>query len=206
MRDRNGNEVKLTEARWTPFKKEIAAVRGLARAAPCGLRRPAAELMIAAPAGRARDRGRRRDREGDRGDRGDGYELAVLDQRWDDFHVQLVETETTAATEVSVPPELFASPMYARLRKAYAQARRDGRAATVHGQGRQGAETRRTFEQFRASARPAKDGHDDVSLQGPRRDEPRAAWETTMDPAPAARARRRRGRHRRRPDVLGADG
>src|SRR5207248_9298132 len=50
-----------------------------------------------------------------------GHELSVADQTPEGFKIKVVERETSAASHVTVPTELFASPVYANLRKSYAR-------------------------------------------------------------------------------------
>ena len=57
--DRDGAEVKLTEAKWQRFTKELAQYDGLLGAAARRLRRPGGGADGQAPPRRARDRGRR---------------------------------------------------------------------------------------------------------------------------------------------------
>ena len=48
-----------------------------------------------------------------------GFEFAVLESSADGTQVRVVERETGAASSVVVPTELFASPIYANVRKTY---------------------------------------------------------------------------------------
>ena len=50
-----------------------------------------------------------------------GYELAVLESSDDRTSVRVVERDTGAASSVVVPTALFASPIYANVRKTYAR-------------------------------------------------------------------------------------
>ncbi len=170
---------------------------------------PAAELMVAAPARRARDRaaGRRRARRSRRS-RANGYELELLDTEDDEFRVARDPDRDEHRAQRRLPVELLASPIYAHVRNAYA------RLAEIVGlppfTGRVGKEDEvaETYEELRAQgARRGEAGHPALPLQGPRRDERRAALgdDDGSRQAPAD-PRRRRGRARGRPALLDADG
>src|SRR5207253_11388561 len=48
-----------------------------------------------------------------------GYALSLVDGEDDTFRIRVVEAETSAARNITVPVELLASPIYAGLRSAY---------------------------------------------------------------------------------------
>src|SRR5437868_822050 len=50
-----------------------------------------------------------------------GYELAVVETADTGFRVKVIETETSAASHVTVPADLLSSPVYANLRRTYAR-------------------------------------------------------------------------------------
>ncbi|MFL5979787.1 MAG: DNA gyrase subunit B, partial [Gaiellaceae bacterium] len=50
-----------------------------------------------------------------------GYELAVVETADTGFRVKVIETETSAASHVTVPADLLSSPVYASLRRTYAR-------------------------------------------------------------------------------------
>jgi DNA gyrase subunit B len=54
---------------------------------------------------------------------GNGHEVSVIEQTAEGARLKVVERETSAASHVVVPAELLASPVYAKLRTAYARLR-----------------------------------------------------------------------------------
>jgi DNA gyrase subunit B len=52
---------------------------------------------------------------------GNGHEVSVIEQTEEGARLKVVERETSAASHVVVPAELLASPVYAKLRTAYAR-------------------------------------------------------------------------------------
>jgi DNA gyrase subunit B len=50
-----------------------------------------------------------------------GHELSVVEKKPEGVVVKVIERETSAATHVTVPAELLASPVYENLRKTYAR-------------------------------------------------------------------------------------
>jgi DNA gyrase subunit B len=117
--DRGGAEVKLTEAKWGRFTKELAQYEGYSARLRSDFGVAPAELMlhhrlveheIEEPA----DIDRAIEAIGS-----NGYELSVEERGDDLFRIRLVETETSAARNITVPSELLASPIYTHLRAAY---------------------------------------------------------------------------------------
>jgi DNA gyrase subunit B len=113
-----------------------------------------------------------------------GYEVSVVDTTAEEFHARVVEIETSAATVVTVPGALLASPVYANVRKTYA------RLAEIVGPPpfdlKMGAKTRHaeTFSELRHEALDlAKDGVQLSRFKGLGEMDPSELWDTTMDPA-----------------------
>ena len=105
-----------------------------------------------------------------------GYDVEVVEHDVDSFRAKVIERETSAASFITVPTALLASPVYGNLRRAYVKlVTVVGRPPfkLAHGKKRAGAET---FD--RAPLRGAlsrQGGHPGKPLQGPWRDECRRA-------------------------------
>jgi DNA gyrase subunit B len=119
--DREGREVKLTEAKWLRFVRELGPYEGYSARLRSDFGTPAAELMI-----------QHRLVEHEIETPGDiaraiseivanGYTLSELEGDDEGFRISLVETETSTTRAINVPVELLASPIYRHVRSAYAK-------------------------------------------------------------------------------------
>jgi DNA gyrase subunit B len=121
VRDREGNEVKLTEARWKRFTSALGEFEGwLARlrsdyghhAADAVVSHRLVEFDAATPAAVETAL---------ESLPANGYTLSVLERDETGLRVKIVEEETSAAQTIALSAELFSSPIYANLRKAHAR-------------------------------------------------------------------------------------
>jgi DNA gyrase subunit B len=181
---RDGSSLKLTEARWRRFVGALAEFEGWLARLRADYGAAAADFVIThriveddiasiAELGKAIDAFPE-----------DGYALSVLSSADGSLDVKVVETETSSATHVTVPAELFASPIYANLRKAYAKLLEivgPPPFTLAHGKKRRDAET---FGSLRSEALDlAKEGLQLSRFKGLGEMNEEQLWETTMDPA-----------------------
>ncbi len=181
---RDGVSVKLTEAKWHRFAKDIAQYEGYYARLRSDFGAPATELMIQhrlvehaieSPG----DLPAAIDAIGE-----NGYALTLLDGDDDTFRIRVVETETSAARNISVPVELLASPIYARLRDAYVKLVETLGAPPFTVQVGKEIEPADSFDLLRARVLDAaKQGIQISRFKGLGEMNPEQLWETTMDPA-----------------------
>ena len=172
---RDGDEVKLTEAKWTRFTKALTSTRAGSRGcAPTSAPPPPTswsthrlvELETRRPADVAKAIAAIAP---------NGYALELVEQDETAFRVRVVETATSAARNVNVPVELLASPIYRHVRTRYAKLAEIVGLPPFTVVDRQEAprSPRRSTSCAQLVARPREGRHPAQPLQGPRRDERR---------------------------------
>jgi DNA gyrase subunit B len=121
VRDRDGKQVKLTEARWKRFTSALAEFEGWSARLRSDFGHHAAELAVShrlveldavTPAAMETAIAKLP---------ANGYTLSVLERTDDGLSVRVVEEETSAAQTIALSTALLSSPIYANLRKAYAK-------------------------------------------------------------------------------------
>jgi DNA gyrase subunit B len=181
---RGGVAVKLTEAKWHRFAKDIAQYEGYYARLRSDFGAAATELMIQhrlvehaieSPG----DLPAALDAIGE-----NGYVLTLLDGDDDTFRIRVIETETSAARNITVPVELLASPIYARLRDAYVKLVESLGPPPFTVQVGKEIEPAESFDLLRARVLDAaKQGIQISRFKGLGEMNPEQLWETTMDPA-----------------------
>jgi DNA gyrase subunit B len=121
VQDRDGQQVKLSEARWKRFTSALAEFEGWtarlrsdfgAHAAELAVSHRLVELDAVTPATLEAAIASLP---------ANGYTLSVLERSDEGLSVRVVEEETSAAQTVALSATLLSSPIYANLRKAYAK-------------------------------------------------------------------------------------
>jgi DNA gyrase subunit B len=181
---RSGETLKLTEARWGRFVRALSEFEGWLARLRADFGAQAADFVIT-----------HRIVEGETASVADldkvvvdsvdnGYALTVLGQSEGSIEVKVVETETSSATHITVPAALFASPIYANLRKSYAKLLEIVGPPPFNlaaGKKRRHAET---FGALRNEALDlAKEGLQLSRFKGLGEMNEEQLWETTMDPS-----------------------
>src|SRR6478736_8496296 len=118
---RDGEALKLSEAKWGRLSSALQQYEGYYARLRSDFGAPAAELMvlhrlIEHEIETPDDIQSAVDAIGE-----NGYVLSVVEKADEELRVRVVETETSAARNIAVPVDLLGSPIYTKLRQAYAR-------------------------------------------------------------------------------------
>src|SRR5947209_201023 len=119
--DRDGNQVKLTEARWKRFGAALAEFEGWSARIKADYGHHAAELVISHRLLELDALTPEAIEQALATHPSNGYALTVIERDDDGVRVKIVEEETSAAHFVTLSSTLLASPIYTNLRRAYAK-------------------------------------------------------------------------------------
>jgi DNA gyrase subunit B len=183
--DREGTELKLTEAKWQKLAAALHDFEGWSSRLRSDFGPPVADFTIEHRLVEAEANDPAAAAEAIASLPPNGYTFEVLSTSDEGVHVRFVETETSAAQALTVPAELLASPIYANVRRAHAKLTDvAGRPPFELRYGKH-VETAQTFEQLRDLALDVarRDGIQLSRFKGLGEMNAEQLWETTMDPA-----------------------
>ena len=121
VHDRAGTEWKLTEARWHRFSRALTEFEGWLSRLGADFGPGPADFAVTHRLVETAASGVSDVKEALGALDPNGYDVSVVEAVADSFKAKIIERETSAATHVTVPATLFASPVYEHLKKTYAR-------------------------------------------------------------------------------------
>ena len=184
IEDRDGNAVKLTEARWKRLSSAINELEGWSNRLRADFGPAAVDFVIGQRLVES-EASSPKDVEAALAKLDDPtYETKVIEATDETLRVKVIERETSTAHTFRLPGGLLASPIYGNLRRAYAKlVDATGLPPFTLRHGKR-TETAETFHELRTLALDlTKDGMHVSRFKGLGEMNPEQLWETTMDPA-----------------------
>jgi DNA gyrase subunit B len=182
--DRAGRSQKLTEARYSRFSRALHEFEGWTSRLRADFGPPAASFVVAHRLVETEASSPTEIEKALSSVDANGYEVAVVEASDEEARVRIVERATSAASHVTVPASLLASPIYVNLRKTYARLVEIVGAPPFRLSLGKKIEPAETFEQLRDRALElAKQGVQVSRFKGLGEMDAIELWETTMNPA-----------------------